>query len=365
MGPAVNTFSSGLRYWKKGLQTVETLIRRRRTASCYDSREHVRPRSVSLDASTVCQLRCPSCPNAGGIIAKSIGAGFLSPVDFEKFIEDHPWVSNIELSNWGEVFLNPHLEKILHCAFQHNVAVRIDNGANLNRVSDGQLEALVKYRVRSITCSIDGASQEVYSIYRVNGDFNRVIDNVRKINTLKGKYSSSCPELRWQFVAFGHNEHEIAKARDMARELGMQFYVKLSWGDMYGDTFSPVRDRELIKKETGLTVADRREYEEKFGKNYVAASCHYLWRMPRINFDGRLLGCCINYREDFGNVFTDGLNACLNSEKMKLTRDVLMGLRETAEGTPCVRCHIYQSMRRYGAWITPGEIARLMSKAGR
>jgi hypothetical protein len=25
--------------------------------------------------------------------------------------------------------------------------------------------------------------------------------------------------LRWQYVAFGHNEHEINKAREMAKEL--------------------------------------------------------------------------------------------------------------------------------------------------
>jgi MoaA/NifB/PqqE/SkfB family radical SAM enzyme/quercetin dioxygenase-like cupin family protein len=361
---AVSNFSSGFRYSKKGLQIAETPIRQGRTTTSYDPQEYVRPTSVSIDASTVCQLRCPSCPNAMGIIAKSIGAGFLSPGDFEKFIEDHPWVTNIELSNWGEVFLNPHLEKILHCAYQRNVAVRIDNGANLNRVPDSQLEALVKYKVRSMTCAIDGASQEVYSLNRINGDFNRVIAHVRKINTLKKKYRSFYPELLWQFVAFGHNEHEISTARDMARELGMHFYVKLSWGDLYGNTFSPIRDRELIKKETGLGVADRREYEEKFGKNYIAASCQQLWVRPWMNFDGRLLGCPVNHWGDFGNVFTDGLQACLSSEKMNRTKDVLMGLREAEEETPCLLCQVFKSRSRYKAWVRPEELTALTSKAG-
>jgi|GEM_PF-2202970 len=315
-----------------------------------------RPRSVALDLSTACQLKCPSCPTANGVIAKSIGTGFLTLTDFRKFLRDHPWVSDIELSNWGEVFLNKELEQILRHAHRKHVWLRIDNGANLDRVSDQVLEGLVKYKLRSLSCSIDGASQEVYSVYRVDGNFDRVIAHIRQINDFKKKYRSPYPALQWQFVAFGHNAHEISKARDMARELGMSFYLKLSWDDLYMETFSPIRDRELIKKESGLGVADRREYEMKFGRDYIAPSCHQLWLRPQINFDGRLLGCCINHWDDFGNVFTNGLEASLKSEKLQRTKDMLMGLRGEDEGSPCLRCQVYLSMRRNNAWVRPEDL---------
>lgn len=36
-----------------------------------------------------------------------------------------------------------------------------------------------------------------------------MIGNVRKINAFKHQYNSQQPRLNWQFVIFGHNEHEI------------------------------------------------------------------------------------------------------------------------------------------------------------
>jgi hypothetical protein len=112
----------------------------------------------------------------------------------------------------------------------------------------------------------------------------------------------------------------------------------------------------LIKKESGLGVADRREYEAKFGRNYIAPSCHQLWLRPQINFDGRLLGCCINHWGDFGNVFTDGLVACLKSEKLQRTKDMLMGLRGEDQGSPCLECQVYLGMRRNNAWVKPDDL---------
>ncbi len=66
---------------------------------------------------------------------------------------------------------------------------------------------------RGITVSIDGATQAVYETYRVHGNVERVLANVRTINELKRRYGCDKPRLTWQFVIFGHNEHEIAEAR--------------------------------------------------------------------------------------------------------------------------------------------------------
>jgi MoaA/NifB/PqqE/SkfB family radical SAM enzyme len=341
----------------EGLARPDRLPARQRATHWALDASFARPRRVALDLSTVCQLKCPSCPTANGTIARSIGAGFLRLAQFQTFVRNHPWVSDIELSNWGEVFLNKDLEQILRHAHRHDIAVRIDNGANLDRVSDGVLEALVRYKVRSLTCSIDGASADVYSVYRVNGHFDRVIGHVRRINAFKQQYRSPYPALRWQFVAFGHNTHEIDKARQLARELDMEFHLKLSWDDLYTDAFSPVKDRELVRTQSGSGVANRREYEEKFGRSYIAASCHQLWLRPRINFDGRLLGCSINHWGDFGNVFTNGLETLLASEKVRRTKEMLLGLRSADEGSPCVRCSIYRSMRTHNAWVKPEDLA--------
>jgi MoaA/NifB/PqqE/SkfB family radical SAM enzyme len=315
-----------------------------------------RPRRVALDVSTACQLKCPSCPTASGAVGKSLGTGFLKFENFKTFLDDHAWVSHIELSNWGEIFLNPDLPQILAYAYRRHVALSIDNGANLNHTSAEVLDALVKYRLRSLSCSIDGASQDTYAVYRVRGNFDRVIDNVKTINRLKRAYRSPYPTLKWQFVAFGHNQHEIGKARAMAKELDMTFYCKLSWDDLYGNAFSPVTDRELIRKETGLGVADRGEYEERHGTNYIGAACRQLWLSPQINFDGRLLGCSINHWGDYGNAFDTGLAACLTSEKLAYAKAMLMGEKRARPDVPCTHCKVYRSMLKHDSWVRPEEV---------
>ena len=59
------------------------------------------------------------------------------------------------------------------------------NGVNLNFASDAALNAIVKFRVRALTCSIDGATQATYSRYRINGQLDRVLAHVDRIRELR------------------------------------------------------------------------------------------------------------------------------------------------------------------------------------
>ncbi len=317
----------------------------------------IRPRSIRLEVSTVCQLKCPSCPNASGEIAGHLGSGFLKLADFKDIIDRNPWVSHIELSNWGEIFLNRELIPMMQYAYGKNVALSAGNGVNLNNVTEEVLESLVKYKFRSVTCSIDGTTDETYSVYRVNGNLSRVLSNIRTINEYKLSYRSSYPTLKWLLVAFGHNEHEIGSARRMAVDLNMEFSLKLSWEDLYGHPFSPVKDTALIRREAGVAVANRHEYREKYGREYaLRACCSDLWKMPQINYDGRVLGCPVNYWGDYGNAFRAGLMEELNNEKIQYARGMLMGERETKQGIPCAACTAYKSMKENQAWLTPDEV---------
>jgi MoaA/NifB/PqqE/SkfB family radical SAM enzyme len=312
---------------------------------------------IRLEASTVCQLKCPSCPTAFRETGKILGVGFLKFSDFKNILDKNPWLSHIELSNWGEIFLNPELIKIMKYAHKKSVALYVGTGANLNNVKEEVLEALVKYRLRRITCSIDGASQEIYSIYRVKGNFQQVIENIKSINKFKARYKSPYPILRWQFIAFGHNEHEISKARKMAKNMNMSFKLKLSFDDLYGKPFSSIKNAELIRNETGLGVASRSEFREKYGKEYVLRNCCLiLWTNPQINYEGKVLGCSINYWGDYGNAFKDGLKKCLNNEKINYARAMLMGKQKSRMDIPCIHCQSYKRMKENKNWLTNKEI---------
>jgi MoaA/NifB/PqqE/SkfB family radical SAM enzyme len=260
------------------------------------------------------------------------------------------------------MFLNPRLPELLRIAHELQVVLHADNGVNLNHASEATLEALVQYGFRSMTCSIDGASQESYRQYRVKGDFEKVLDNIRIINKYKRELRSGFPYLKWQFVVFGHNEHEIAEARKQAAELGMIFVPKLSWDE----EVSPIRNRELVQVQVGAKELTRDEFYRAHGRDYARHICHQLWKAPVLNWDGRVTGCCRNFWGDFGaNAFTDGLTESVNSAGIEYARQMLLGLVPEREGLPCTTCELYHVMRADGRWLTEDEISPKHGNPGR
>src|SRR5262249_46182743 len=87
-------------------------------------------RQIRLEASSFCQLRCPSRPTTAGAIHPAVGSGFLRFENFRRLIDENPSVARVELSNYGEILLNPHLLKILEYANSKAVTITFENGAN-------------------------------------------------------------------------------------------------------------------------------------------------------------------------------------------------------------------------------------------
>ena len=299
--------------------------------------DHV-PKRVRLEASTVCQLRCTGCDfQKGG--NDNLGRGFLTIGNFRKFCEMNPFIREIELSNYGEIFLNPDLIEIMYHAKEKGIALSSYNGSNFNTVSDEQLRALVDTGFRGITLSIDGVSQETYSKYRVHGDFAKVIENVKKLQKLKEKANSKYPRLVWQYILMEHNELEIVKAKQMAEQLEIPIQFKYNWDD----TYKPVY-REYIIKETGLKELTRAEYIRIHKIAPFNQICEQLFLKPQINWDGRMLGCCNRKYATFDvNVFETGLMEAMISPKYIEAKKCLLTVHPDKEifgACMCFNCKI-------------------------
>lgn len=296
---------------------------------------------VRIDASTICQLKCPICPTASGLNKKGIiGWGYLKFSDFKIFVDKNPATKEIELSNWGEIFLNPQIKELVRYAHEKKLALTASNGSNFNTLDEETIEYLVKYGFRFLSISIDGATNETYRVYRKGGNLDRVISNIKLLNYFKMKYNTEFPKLRWQFIIFGHNEHEIILAKQMAWELNMDFYLKLN----YDTSFSPIKNIDSVKKVSGLKYISREDFRQKKNREY-ALPCTQFWLSPQINWDGKLLGCCMNIYSDFGNVFELGFENCLKSEKYVYTKEMLLGKVNARDDIPCTRCYIYLSSK--------------------
>jgi len=73
----------------------------------------IKPTKIRIEASSYCQLRCPLCPTKNKTIHSVVGKGFLKMRDFKRLLDENPWLRMIEISNYGEPFLNPELLEII------------------------------------------------------------------------------------------------------------------------------------------------------------------------------------------------------------------------------------------------------------
>lgn len=292
------------------------------------------PSQIRIDASTICQLKCKSCymrlNNSG-----TMGSGYLSFDNFKKIIESSPFVNEVELSNSGEIFLNPDLVKIMEYAYANNIKLTAFNGVNFNRVTDVQLEALVKYQFYGLMISIDGASQDTYSKYRINGNFDVVIKNIKKLTEYKKHYNSNYPIMIWQYIIMESSELDVPLAKIKAEELNIPIWFKLAWDNNY-----KTENADMLKKETGLQALTRNEYLEKMNKVYLGTACSHMFIAPQINWDGRLLGCWNVFTDDYQvNVFEMGLRKALQSQKFINAKKYLLHPSEAeTKDFPCFNC---------------------------
>ena len=296
-------------------------------------------RAIRLEADSRCQLHCPLCATGDGRNRHGVvGWGYLTLQNFERILDLNPAIERVELSNWGEILLNPELELIIRRAHDRRIGLTARNGVNFNRVPRSVLVAMVEYGFRHLTISIDGATQAVYEQFRRGGRLENVLNNIRALNQLKAARSATYPELRWQFIAFGHNEHEIERAQAMALELGMEFYVKLNATADY----SPVSARDLVSRSSGTGAASRAEFRQLTGRPY-SLPCGQLTEEPQLNWDGVVLGCCRNRTVALGDALATPIEACQRSEAYEKTLRIADGADKEPEGTPCADCGIYRA----------------------
>ncbi len=315
----------------------------------YKTKEDL-PKKIRIEACSLCQLNCAACWMREGeeTIKKEEGLGYLKFSDFKKLVDDNPQIEKIELSNNGEIFLNPELDKIIKYAYEKNILLIAFSGVNLNTLSDEMAEILVKYRFISMIVSIDGATPDVYKIYRRGGDFNKVIANIKKINEFKKKYNSEYPRLIYKFIIFSHNIEDIPLAKELAKELDMEIsFVQnsLPWYDTLSE-----EQKKRAEELSGIKIEESREkyYIERYKKNPLAwFVCKDLFEAPQIDWNGKLLGCCYPSISKFNvNVFKDGLLKSLNNIKVLYAKKMLTDFSvPPKEGILCSDCFVYKMLK--------------------
>jgi sulfatase maturation enzyme AslB (radical SAM superfamily) len=145
--------------------------------------------------------------------------GILKDGVFQGFIEQHgAFAFELYFANYGEPLLNRSLPRFVQMARRFLLPTYASTSLSIRNLD---FDALVASKLNFLIVSIDGATEETYSIYRRKGNFALVIDNLKKLVEAKTRFSSYTPILQWQFLVFEHNVHEVEAVKQLARELGV------------------------------------------------------------------------------------------------------------------------------------------------
>ncbi|HHT9108746.1 MAG TPA: radical SAM/SPASM domain-containing protein [Candidatus Wunengus sp. YC63] len=294
------------------------------------------PSKISIESGNLCNLRCPLCPT--GQQDKSAKKGFISFDIFKKIVDEMgQYLTVIRLYNWGEPMLNKDFLRMVHYAKERGINIKISTNLSM-RMEDDQIEALVKGGLEKIYISCNGASSETYLKYHVGGDFDLVMDNMKRLVQKKREIPGCHTKLVWLFHVFKHNEHEIAAAKELAKKIGVKIKISKMRPDMGKEVFETTqraleRDRAWMPDNPEFTVVSTKQ-KKRIG-------CMLPWTETMINWDGSVLPCCAVYSEKyaFGNILENSFKEIWNNDMYVAARKEILGIKNDRQTI----CHICKS----------------------
>ncbi len=279
------------------------------------------PTAVMIEPTNICNLKCPLCPSGNGTLKRA--KGYMSFPLFQKVIDEvKDYCTMIILWNQGEPYLNPDINKMVKYATDAGLFTLIST--NLN--ADMDAEEVVKSGIDSMIVSLDGATQESYNQYRVNGKLDKVLTNVKKIVEAKKRLNSPTPIIRWQFLVMKHNEHEIEQIKNMAKELAVD---QLSFKTI-----------QIYSKDDIKFLPDNPKYRRYniFGENFeikfkLENKCRRMWQQPVVNWNGEVAICCFDKDIEFpvGNVKDQSLLSIWQGKAFQNMRNAILKNRKSFE----------------------------------
>ena len=264
-----------------------------------------------IEISSKCTLRCPRCAR------QEVPDGLVNTeLDLEFFKR-----------NFTPEFVQANVEKITFCGddgdpiYAHDLIpvisylksikpveiVIVTNGSHKKLTWWTQLGTLLGSK-DSVHFSIDGYDNASNNLYRVNSDYNSIIDGLQILRSM-----SDC-QIVWAAIAFKFNEHHIDTMKKVAQQLGVdrfQLTKSTKFGSVYSsygvdDPLEPsvkfVSSTHRFEREvTALTEADEwtaipltnlKLFNQTESRNGVTPLCEIGNKGLYIDARGRLFPCC-------------------------------------------------------------------------
>jgi len=245
-----------------------------------------RPAAISIEPTTSCNLRCPECISGTRTFTRK--TGMLDPAQFRHFAQSmRPSAFYLNLYFQGEPFLNPAFLQMVATArtFGYYTAT----STNGHYLTPDMCRQVVASGLNRLVVSIDGTTQETYKKYRVGGTLAKVVQGLENLRQAKKEAAGKGPFVIFQFIVFAHNEHQIADASAMAKDLGVNAFVlkTAQLNDLANSAnmlpTAPEHSRYVAVSEKAIAF-----------RNELSDHCWRMWSGLVVSWDGLVLPCCFD-----------------------------------------------------------------------
>lgn len=202
----------------------------------------------SIEIVGSCNLRCPSCP-VGNMNTREVAKKMIPKDLFVKIIDKIAHESpvtfpTISVFDWGEPTLHPELPFFIKYINQKKLKSRVSSNLNVSADFGKIMEA----QPHEFKISLSGFSEKTYSFTHRRGKIEKVIDNMKKISSLKKKYNNATKVIVGYHL-YRHNLMEdFKKMQNLSNELDFIFEPDIAH-------FMPIEKiLSLVKNECGAKV---------------------------------------------------------------------------------------------------------------
>lgn len=172
--------------------------------------------SVFLDTTNGCNLRCTFCTRNN---SKAVQMTTAEADSILGKLDRH--VSSLQLSCAWEYSIAQNAAEIIRLIGSYKIP-QTSIYTNGNILTDDIAEALIAVRFNNFVFSIGEVRKETYERLRKGGRFERVIENIKRLNRLKNERNSKYPRICANLTLVRSNMDELVDFVDLAHDLGVE-----------------------------------------------------------------------------------------------------------------------------------------------
>ncbi len=304
------------------------------------------PAMVQVEASSNCNLRCPSCS-----LSREVNPGrHLAPDELCTILDRLPFrPASVSLNGIGEPLVNPHFIQLVDILAERGIDCTFFTNGTLLTPSIRD-KVLSRTNISYVGISCDGARKETFEVLRFGARFDMWKKFVKDFLAAAHSRSPRPVETVMSTVVSRRNLPELQEITELAAELGfrtVQFSdlvpndevaaaLALTDGELYA-----LDSQELALRGRRLGVDVHCNFRRKKTPPHSGLRCFQPWEYMMVSAEGDILPCCAiigsDKAETMGNILQQDFVQIWNGDEFRRFR------RTSADGTNqlCRMCPYY------------------------